>query len=656
MPPKGPWWKLFWSNGTRYKQNGTYNAAWCLGCLNNHVNLGNKADRDNVALGILDPEQARTREQLFECDTISAHPPVEPVHGRASTMHTHARKCPFVSKDDFVLVDTQAKAEASGNTRSSPASQKNFTIPRESRNSKSSAPPIIDPGEPWTATKNDQFARDLCKLFIACDFAWNAADNIQLQLFFAKYIPQAKVPDRRKLSGIYLDQEVTVAENKTKADIAGRLGTLQCDGWRNVAKVPVVTSMVSASQTPYLVKTHDMSREPKTGDRLYELVQDDIREVSTKFDVETIAVCCDDGPDGRKARRLIDLRMFWIITTVCWAHQINLIFGEYLQLPQYHHCIELALEVIKWFNNHGKALSLLQEEQKQTYKDRLIPLMLLLPVITRWTAHYCAITRLLQICIAVKACCLRHEEALLVCAGRAQEHVNKAQSILDTVSDPTFWRKLTEIKTHLEPLAIAANVSQSTSTRLDQVLLMLANLYRIYGTTTLDEHVRSTIHGSLEKRWKKADQDIYILAGVDSSNPGEPISTGRNGVTKLAIRLLSVIANSASCERLRAELITAVQEDAVADLLEPNTDDVEGPGPLILSHEDSNTTPESQERSPHFGLRRNTCIPLSQLFCYPEHSTANEGLEFYWKGAVRNLEQEIANYELLQEMGTSSTS
>lgn len=66
----------------------------------------------------------------------------------------------------------------------------------------------------------------------------------------------------------------------------------------------------------------------------------------------------------------------------------------------------------------------------------------------------------------------------------------------------------------LEPLAIAANVTQASHTRLDHVLITLGNLFRIYtNEITFDEASRNKILSSLETRWAAADQDIFI-AGV----------------------------------------------------------------------------------------------------------------------------------------------
>lgn len=76
----------------------------------------------------------------------------------------------------------------------------------------------------------------------------------------------------------------------------------------------------------------------------------------------------------------------------------------------------------------------------------------------------------------------------------------------------TFANINRRVKAHLEPLAIAANITQVQTTRFDHVLLTWANLYRIYPSADIEDHVRVVLHASLEKRWKKADQDVYILA------------------------------------------------------------------------------------------------------------------------------------------------
>lgn len=48
-----------------------------------------------------------------------------------------------------------------------------------------------------------------------------------------------------------------------------------------------------------------MTGEPKTGDRLYLLLLDDIAYAKDTYGVHIHSVVTDDGPDGKKARRLL---------------------------------------------------------------------------------------------------------------------------------------------------------------------------------------------------------------------------------------------------------------------------------------------------------------------------------------------------------------
>jgi len=155
-----------------------------------------------------------------------------------------------------------------------------------------------------------------------------------------------------------------------------------------------------------------MSGKPKTGDQLLEIVESDIQYIFDKFGVVVIAWCTDDGPDGKKMRRLVGAKYMWMIMLLCWAHQMNLVVGDFLSLDaDFCHIITLALDVVKWFNNHGQALDKLQIKQKLTYDGK--SWALILPVITRWTAHHLSLTCLLKVEAALMTCCSHHKPFLL---------------------------------------------------------------------------------------------------------------------------------------------------------------------------------------------------------------------------------------------------
>ncbi|EUC58795.1 hypothetical protein RSOL_279600, partial [Rhizoctonia solani AG-3 Rhs1AP] len=100
----------------------------------------------------------------------------------------------------------------------------------------------------------------------------------------------------------------------------------------------------------------------------------------------------------------------------------------------------------------------------------------------------------------------------IISAGRSQEKKEEVEAILKNIEDPNFWNQLAELKLFLEPLAIAANVSQAPTTRLDHILIKLGRLYNTFSRLVFNPKIRETVLASLERRWGKADQDPFILA------------------------------------------------------------------------------------------------------------------------------------------------
>jgi hypothetical protein len=131
----------------------------------------------------------------------------------------------------------------------------------------------------------------------------------------------------------------------------------------------------------------------------------------------------------------------WIIILVCWVYQINLIVGDFLQLKlPFLKSIPLALDIVKWFNNHGAALVLLQSEQRFTYQGKAFPLIL--PIITQYTAHYLSVPQLLKVKGAMTSCCIRNEDVLIISAGAEDRAKEKAQTILNIMGSANFWADL----------------------------------------------------------------------------------------------------------------------------------------------------------------------------------------------------------------------
>jgi hypothetical protein len=182
-----------------------------------------------------------------------------------------------------------------------------------------------------------------------------------------------------------------------------------------------------------------MTKEPKTGDRMFELMKSDKKLMEEKYNITVGGWCADEGPDTKKGKRLMGERFLWMIILVCWAHQMNLIVGDLLGVK--HELIEvirIALDIITWFNGHAAPLSWLRDEQEVTYSKSWI---IFLPVITRWLAHYHTCARLLKIEGAMHACWARKADEIVLKAGNVEKQ-ERAQVMLKLIGDADFWRKL----------------------------------------------------------------------------------------------------------------------------------------------------------------------------------------------------------------------
>ena len=189
------------------------------------------------------------------------------------------------------------------------------------------------------------------------------------------------------------------------------------------------------------MRTHNVSAEAKNARNLLQHVIEDIKYAEQEYHVTIIAWCTDAAGDAKKMRKDLIKQMPWLISLDCSAHQVNLVVGDLFKLKStYLTTVDKAIEVIKWFNNHSRALGLLRKEQLTTYHKILA---LIQPVITRWTSHFLATRRLLETSSALRSCCIKEENLLETCGGDRQQDRFKAREIIKTVLDLQFWNDIT---------------------------------------------------------------------------------------------------------------------------------------------------------------------------------------------------------------------
>ncbi|KAI0830187.1 hypothetical protein BC628DRAFT_1408347 [Trametes gibbosa] len=133
-------------------------------------------------------------------------------------------------------------------------------------------------------------------------------------------------------------------------------------------------------------------------------------------------------------------------------------------------------------------------------------------VATRWTSHYLAYCRLLELQGALH---ILANDPRIYLSGNEESHA-KTRSMVPIIQNGLFWHSLTRIKQHLEPLAITANMTQSNACRLDQVLITFRRLFQSFSELDSpdEDMIKTAVLRSLQMHWDKADQDVFLAAAI----------------------------------------------------------------------------------------------------------------------------------------------
>ncbi|CUA68261.1 Zinc finger BED domain-containing protein 4 [Homo sapiens] [Rhizoctonia solani] len=480
-----------------YRGNKPFYNTWCRACLSRKENELEQQDEKAYVEGRI--SQIRSKPQLRS----NAMSSIAPIPSRRERMEAHIRECQ--------LVDPTAKTRLE-NDRVPESTLAMTGLSLSESTGPHSAAALELTGVKMSPEDQRRFESDLCKLWVALGIPWHGINNPQAHIFFRNWRPDAKLPDRHKLLGSILQHEVESAREAMRMAVDGKTATGMSDGWKNIRRNALLALLLSVDYTTYTLNVHDLSAERKTADNHLKVVLSNIDEAEKKYNIRIIAWVSDAGGESRAMRVRLNRLRPYILVFDCWAHQINLIVGDILKLSsELVDAAEQAIEIIKWLLNHSRLLALFHEEQLRI-TERTHTLNL--PVIFRWSSYFLSFTSLISEARPLLALVMGRPEVFIESAGRASEQVQQVKVIMQNIKDPNFWIKLTELKIYLEPLAIASNVAQAPTTRLDHILIELGRLYYTFSRFTTRPAFMDCVLKSLELRWGKCDQDPFIVAVV----------------------------------------------------------------------------------------------------------------------------------------------
>ncbi|KAJ6616617.1 ribonuclease H-like domain-containing protein [Mycena sp. CBHHK59/15] len=335
-------------------------------------------------------------------------------------------------------------------------------------------------------------------------------------------LPTGKVAGGRLLKAAAADVEAI-----TIKALKGTTAGLSTDGWK-CKKKNAINAICANS---YLIELVEVTALNKDGPALCEQFAAMIDRVEVKYGCIIIYFTTDADGGSKKGRQLLGIKRPWLILPSCWAHQFQLILGDYFKVNDMAAVIaEDATAIITWINNHGKVRKIFDEAQKTISLDRLgkiIILAYLVANITCWTTHFIAFCQLFLLRAALQLAVLQNRSAIIaaeVGTATSTEGVRlreDAERFCTLIEDSSFWSGLETVLGDLEPICLGTNINRKDSTRLDQVLLTIAGIFLRF-----DDHpepeVKTAMLIRLEKRWADCDQPVFLAALI--LNPFEKLS------------------------------------------------------------------------------------------------------------------------------------
>lgn len=180
-------------------------------------------------------------------------------------------------------------------------------------------------------------------------------------------------------------------------------------------------------------------------------------------------------------------------------------------------------QIIIYMNGHSKVVGLIRDAQRANGVNA--PLVLLNTAITRWSSHYLAARRLLQLEATVKQVAGNPDMI-----PKARKQKAAARKIISYIQDSTFWVNLKDTSRILMPIAGLCYVLQRRNLRLDTMFLAFSKVYKdLYKlandpmSSSLTVSASNLVLKTLEKRWKPLDHELILSTLIlNPFNPRNP--------------------------------------------------------------------------------------------------------------------------------------
>jgi hypothetical protein len=172
--------------------------------------------------------------------------------------------------------------------------------------------------------------------------------------------------------------------------------------------------------------------------------------------------------------------------------------------------------LLGWLLNHQRVRSIFNDAQ--ALRNNSTVLAYLVANLTRWTTHYTAFRRLLDLKVPIHHAVVLSRDNIIATQVGAERNAGKHLKLSDAantqcniIESAEFWNRLQMVIDNIEPICYGTNINQSDKTRPDQVLLTFAGVF-LHFDCHADRSVAAGMRKRLEKWWKALDQPMFVFA------------------------------------------------------------------------------------------------------------------------------------------------
>ncbi|KAJ7195384.1 hypothetical protein GGX14DRAFT_377173 [Mycena pura] len=329
------------------------------------------------------------------------------------------------------------------------------------------------------------------------------------------------LPSRRLIGGRLLTEAIERVDKKIVKSLENK----------NIGITGVCAVRPGQVTTLRLINTTAANKDGKSMATFFATV---ISEVEERYSCYVVYFVTDADGGSKKGRMILLTTRPDLFLPSCFGHQSNLIVVDYFKVSPF--ALEIAEELIalvNWINNHDKVRDIFDRAQQSVSADenqgRITVVTYIIANMTRWTTHATAFLRILRLKRSLTQAAILNETAIVnaqVGAAKSTEKVRletEARAMIAQIVDREnrFWVGAETVAGDLEPICFGTNINQKDDVRPDQVLLALVGMY-LHFADHPDEEIQKGMVKRLEKRWKDADQTMFLLALI--LNPFEGLS------------------------------------------------------------------------------------------------------------------------------------